>query len=102
MTQSRTLIAPLAAASLESVRPGSPIFLAWIDAHHVADEWLEISEIENDVCQVHSIGFYVRSTNDQVIYASDWTDKGHDEIHVNSVSAIPFGCIREITVMESE
>lgn len=102
MTRCRTLSTPVNATSLDGTRPGSPIFISWIDAHHVASEWLDLDEIDNDLCRVQSVGFYVRSTKDQIIYASDWSEKDEDEVHVNSVSAIPFGCIVEIIIMEAE
>lgn len=102
MTRHRTLSTPVNATTLASLRPGSPIFISWIDAHHVADAWLELSEIDDELCKVHSVGFYVQACSEQIVYASDWIDKGDDEVHVNSVSAIPFGCIKEITVLESD
>lgn len=100
MTRSRLISTPVNITDVESLRPGSPIFIAWIDAHHVADHWLDLDHVPADQCRVHSLGFYITTANEQIIYAADWVDKDEDEIHVNSVSAIPLGCIKEVTVLE--
>lgn len=78
------------------------MFISWIDAHHVASTWLELSEVPHDQCRVHSLGFYITTEHEQIIYAADWVDKGDNEVHVNSVSAIPLGCIKEITILENK
>lgn len=83
-------------------RRGDLLLIEWDDAHAISDEWTFDSELDDaDIpCVVQSTGFFVKTALNQVILCADMTDGG-DGLLLNTVYAIPTGCVRTVTLLRS-
>lgn len=83
-------------------RRGDLLLIDWDDAHAVTDAWTHDSEL-NDLdtrCVVQTVGFFVSVVERQLVICADLT-AGGDGLLLNTVSAIPTGCVHRITLLGS-
>lgn len=78
---------------------GPLLFVRWLDAHNFEAQWHLIDDFKPYRCEVHSVGWEISRDNEQLVMSADVSHDDDDTVMINTVFAIPVGCIVETTVL---
>lgn len=78
---------------------GDLLLVRWLDAHNYPAQWTDLDDLDTYTCEVRSVGWQVHKDDQQLIMSADVAVDNDDELQLNTVFAIPVGCIVEITVL---
>jgi hypothetical protein len=74
----------------------------WHDAHSLPGSWLELSEIDQEPCEVLTLGMLIpNSKPDHVVIAQSFNRLGEDDLkpQYDSILCIPVGMVRGMRVL---
>jgi len=75
----------------------SKVLIVWHDAHSSSSGWEEVSEIEDEPCVVHTLGWLIPDVKrDHVVVAQSLIA---DSETIDSVLCIPVGMVQSVQVL---
>ncbi len=80
---------------------GDLLHVRWLDAHNYPTSWETLDTLECYVCEVQSVGWFIRGDDKQIILSADYSVDDAGDVMINTYFAIPTGCIIEKTVLRS-
>ncbi len=73
------------------------VLVVWHDAHSLNHGWLTVEEIDDEPCEVHTVGYLIpdSKTGHVVVAQSINTNDG-----IDSVMAIPVAMVQRLTILK--
>lgn len=78
---------------------GPLLFVRWLDAHNFEAQWHLLEDFKPYLCEVHSVGWEISRDDNQIVMSADISRDDDEHVMINTVFAIPVGCVIESTVL---
>ena len=73
------------------------VLVVWHDAHSNVTGWEEIDEIDNEPCEVQTVGWLIPDAKrGHVVIAQSWIT---DSDTIDSVLSIPVGMVQQVQIL---